>query len=1382
MRHTILALLLVVSWFASRAGNALVVSDVQGSPNEIVEISVSLSNTDQIVALEVIIPLNNYLKYVNGSCALSQNHSDNYSLNSAMVEGSLRTYIYSIDKTPLSCSGESLFSFKLKLGNTPQTFSLVPAVVLSDKDGKAVDVSVTNGKVSILAPQLTIITSEIDYGRCPIFGSYTKTITLQNSGTSDLSISDIFCSTDRLSPSDTQLVLPSGQSKNVTLTFTPINRGEVSETVTIDSNDPIQFQTIAVRATPYFVNELHVGNGAGSAGEEVEIELHMNNMEPIIAAQWSFSLPIGLAYVEGSFKNADRSANHQALSVQVGGKVTMYLYSSSNTAIDGTEGKIGSFKVKLQGTSGKYSINPQEVVLGNINVENMVSATSAGQVVISSPIIRGNTELDFGNLPLDGDLSRSFTIKNTGSESLEINKIVMIDEGFSVIDELPFVISPNSNRNITVKCDGTVAGDYSTSMNIYNNDPETRVLGVNLTCSLYEPNTIGLSGSVDNDNKTVTAIVSLDNYSEIISAQMDIHFVSGVSVLGGQVVLSSRTNGHSSYVSKIGDKDFRVALYNLNNTPISEHEGEIFSLPFTIPEGVDFNQQSITVDNIVLGNKETKNKATEQNEAQWIALKRLHVEAFSNNDSQGTITVEGVENGYTSYGSSVKFIAIAKGGIVFGGWSDGETIVSNEPEYEIEAKEDMSLTALFLCNPQKLTYYVDGELFYETLVEANSPITPIAEPARDGYTFGGWQGLPLIMPSNDVEVNGYYRVNGVVLMETSVSIEGGCSHALTALVSATNEPYNKIEWHSSNPQVASVSTGGVVLGIRRGKTTITGHTTDGSNLEITCSVTVLSDAELPTPFEFNYNARDYNEQQKLIPNHKMAELKDYNLRLQRHTPTYHDGCYLNISGSCTGYIDKWQPESTQSGAYFYRSGNDCMTIICKVSPQLGTGTSDLVCNRGNGYNYMMRVGDNNSFYLHTQTAYSANRSLELSSSDTQILAIRVDGVRDFILLENLTTGDMKKISNVNWGAANNIFNLFSNNVDTNECFLGSFYWVYYSFEYLSDEEIQSVVVYNEPQTYASIPGDINNDGDVTIGDVACAVNQLQKSDVDYLGTLDVNEDNLFDQDDVVTLADIILGRPIQISSLAFSESSIQMKKDEEYQLLVKAKPTIASLADLTWSSSNEQIATVDNNGVVKALLSGEADIVVSTKQGLTASCHIKVFDHQVLQYIENTGGATINLDYVFTPSTQIEFKLAVTKSNGGIILGELDNDDDHDLRFFPYLGSRVYFDLGSNRVFAILNNATLSAANVYEIGNFYIKKSGDVICSDTPMSFARTHPLTLFAESGDRGKIYYLKIYEGGYLVKSFVPVMFDGQYCLYEKLECKYYKAVNSSCLTGAE
>lgn len=383
-----------------------------------------------------------------------------------------------------------------------------------------------------------------------------------------------------------------------------------------------------------------------------------------------------------------------------------------------------------------------------------------------------------------------------------------------------------------------------------------------------------------------------------------------------------------------------------------------------------------------------------------------------------------------------------------------------------------------------------------------------------GWGGGGGGGLNPELPTGSV--------TSISLSRTSVTLDGGKFIKLVATINSDAQNKSVI-WTTSNSSIASVDNYGLVRALGKGKATITATAAGNTELKAVCNVTVTSDyngMRVPpdVSFEFCYNAADYDALHHTIPNHPLSNMKDASLQLSENIPALVNGELLRIAERCEGYIDRWDKGSTESGAYFFRQGSDCMTIVAKVAPKLNTGNaSDFVCNRGDGYNYMWRIGDNNRSYLHTWTAYDENRSLLLSTEKPQILAVRVDGNNNVIILQNLTTGERRQIENVNWGGGNNVFKLFYN--DGGEFFLGDFYWVYYSFELLTDGQIN---LFKE----SILKGDVNDDGDVDIADAVCIVNHVvgKSTLVFNAAAADVNGDGDVDIADAVRIVNLVVGK------------------------------------------------------------------------------------------------------------------------------------------------------------------------------------------------------------------------------------------------------------------
>jgi uncharacterized protein YjdB len=121
---------------------------------------------------------------------------------------------------------------------------------------------------------------------------------------------------------------------------------------------------------------------------------------------------------------------------------------------------------------------------------------------------------------------------------------------------------------------------------------------------------------------------------------------------------------------------------------------------------------------------------------------------------------------------------------------------------------------------------------------------------------------------------------------------------------------------------------------------------------------------------------------------------------------------------------------------------------------------------------------------------------------------------------------------------------------------------------------------------------------------------------------------------------------IHVTSVTLNESSISIAKDNTFELEATVTPNDATDKSVTWSSSDATIATVDSNGVVSGVASGDATITVTTVDGgFTAQCSVSVsnhdYSHDYLTLDVLTGG-TIN----WTSRSGVTKTISYSKDNG----------------------------------------------------------------------------------------------------------------------------------------
>lgn len=80
---------------------------------------------------------------------------------------------------------------------------------------------------------------------------------------------------------------------------------------------------------------------------------------------------------------------------------------------------------------------------------------------------------------------------------------------------------------------------------------------------------------------------------------------------------------------------------------------------------------------------------------------------------------------------------------------------------------------------------------------------------------------------------------------------------------------------------------------------------------------------------------------------------------------------------------------------------------------------------------------------------------------------------------------------------------------------------------------------------------------------------------------------------------------VAVESISISPSSISLERDKTYQLQAEVTPKEATEKKVLWSSSDTQVATVSENGLVTGVNKGTAVITV-TAGGKSATCEVTV--------------------------------------------------------------------------------------------------------------------------------------------------------------------------------
>ena len=153
--------------------------------------------------------------------------------------------------------------------------------------------------------------------------------------------------------------------------------------------------------------------------------------------------------------------------------------------------------------------------------------------------------------------------------------------------------------------------------------------------------------------------------------------------------------------------------------------------------------------------------------------------------------------------------------------------------------------------------------------------------------------------------------------------------------------------------------------------------------------------------------------------------------------------------------------------------------------------------------------------------------------------------------------------------------------------------------YVGEKTITYTLV-RDPELPELQIGDVNYDDRLSVADVTTIINMTRGATAEN-DLADVDGDGSVTTTDAGVLVAIMLGKPYNI---ALSSNSLAMKVGETKTLTATLTPD--GEHTVTWTTSDDQVATVSDAGVVTAVGSGQCEIIASCS-GLTATCHVGIY-------------------------------------------------------------------------------------------------------------------------------------------------------------------------------
>ena len=125
-----------------------------------------------------------------------------------------------------------------------------------------------------------------------------------------------------------------------------------------------------------------------------------------------------------------------------------------------------------------------------------------------------------------------------------------------------------------------------------------------------------------------------------------------------------------------------------------------------------------------------------------------------------------------------------------------------------------------------------------------------------------------------------------------------------------------------------------------------------------------------------------------------------------------------------------------------------------------------------------------------------------------------------------------------------------------------------------------------------------------------------------------------------------------VESVTLDRTTCDLTPNESVQLLATVNPGYATNKSVTWSSSDNNVATVDANGLVTAKSAGTAIITVTTTDGgKTATCTINVIatltdvTYHASTYVKKDAAAYLGINYSITRTSDRTLRYVIKVNN-----------------------------------------------------------------------------------------------------------------------------------------
>lgn len=538
---------------------------------------------------------------------------------------------------------------------------------------------------------------------------------------------------------------------------------------------------------------------------------------------------------------------------------------------------------------------------------------------------------------------------------------------------------------------------------------------------------------------------------------------------------------------------------------------------------------------------------------------------------------------------------------------------------------------LSIGEKQKLSYTISPSNATNRNVSWSTSDSSVLSVSKDGTIHALKEGTSTITirTSNGMQDTCFVEVKPVIATKieidrSNVDLEVGSSITLNVKFTPSNTTNKKIIWSSSNTSIAEINEKGQVTAKKVGSVTITAKSTNGKEAKVIVNVkkgsTSITSIKLNKVYVSLVSGSSITLKATITPTTAPNKTIEWS----------------SINESIATVNSKGLVKALKAGKTIITaktSNGKTAKCTIEVNPVLPTGIklnmTTAIINAGSSVTLKATVLPNNTTNK-TVTWKSKNESIATVSSKGEVLGIK-EGTTTIVAR---TTNDktveckvtVKKVEVKSIVLSKNEFNLTE-----------------------GDSSTLSYTIDPTNATNKSVSFTSSNTSIVT-------VDSKGKIIAKKAGTAKIivtsNSNKSVKSEALITVKEKI----INVTSVSLNTTNTSVYIGDKIELKATIMPSEATNKKVTWKSSNNSIATVDQNGKVTGVKEGKVQITATSNNNKSASATInvkkKTIDVTSISIDSNVSsmevGDTITLSATITPSNATNKKVTWSSNNTAI--------------------------------------------------------------------------------------------------------------------------------------